>query len=717
MGLPLFASSCLSAHGFHQPISVCFKCSSPSTDRARPPEILSNSKESQIATPLHCSIAALLPKVAGTRSVILHHPVFIVYLASTKLLLVFSNITQYARAGCGRPECLLHSCHCRCHAFTDMLPCNPAMAKSGAQRKRARRARDAQANAGAQASPASQATQDAQTTQARGTVGVGQAAEAPASGESAIGTPCLVPAPERKPRKPRWTKGHAQANSSARFEGSSDAELTTGSLGPSLSPKEQSPTLTAPSQGVTAGDFRSAIFQAAPGHSAPSPYYYAQQAQSSLEPTPPLSGDVVLAPKSSSSSLRVESSHNTSRLKRNREDDDDTRNTPTKYARLETQVLSGSHNTQYNGSHGGALCQPTGNPSTTSQIGHVHVKQESTHDSSLPRSPHQTGLQSALSLSNPPVCSPVIRPSPGGSSPVSHQSSTPGTAGSSLASLQDLCDPDTLQVLLDAHGEAAFQVVRSLTGKMLDHFSSKKKKFSGTEWRRSAGPSSADRREEAGNLIRVPIVVQRGNRRPPQDRDMWWNEGLAGTVHMIKFVVALIVYNAKRCKKLMILTTRHDSNIAELRERGQLQDYVHVTRYPEEEHQPNEPCRGRLRFTTYSHALKFAWKGPRFLDTESTYDYPHGLLYQPLGELCDSDNLKYFHQIIKNAFSEMETQLAFKCEQAMAREEWERRNARPDTPQQSESPTDNGRHLPEYEEDTALAALSPVCAHFAGPYL
>lgn len=464
--------------------------------------------------------------------------------------------------------------------------------------------------------------------------------------------------------------------------------------------------MTAPSQGVAAGDFRSAIFQAAPGHSARGPYSYAQQAQSSLEPTPPLSGYVVLAPKSSSSSLKFESSHNTSRLKRNREDDDDTRNTPTKYARLETQVLSGSHNTQYSGSHGGVLCQPTGNPSTTSQTGHVHVKQESTHDNSLPQSPHQTGPQSALSLSKPSVRSPAIRPSPGSSSPVSHQSSTPG---SSLASLQDLCDPDTLQALLDVHGEAAFQVVRRLTGRCLDHFSSKNKKFSGTEWRRSAGPSSADRREEAGNLIHVPIVVQRGNPRPPQDRDMWWNEGLAGTVHMIKFVVALIVYNAKRCKKLMILITKHDSNIAELRERGQLQDYVQVSRYPEEEHQANEPCRGRLRFKTYSHALHFVWKGPRFLDTESTYDFPHGLLYQPLGELYDSDNLKYFHQITKDAFSEMETQLAFKCEQAMAREEWERRIDRRDTPQQS--PTDDGHYLPAYEEDTALAALNPACLH------
>lgn len=137
----------------------------------------------------------------------------------------------------------MNSCHCHCHALSDQVPCTAAMTKSGAQRRRARQARDAQANAGAQPSQVSQANEDARTTQSRGTAGVGQAAEAPALGESAIGTPGLVPAPERKPRKPRWTKAHAQANSSARFEDSSDAELTTGSLGPFPVSKRTEPGL------------------------------------------------------------------------------------------------------------------------------------------------------------------------------------------------------------------------------------------------------------------------------------------------------------------------------------------------------------------------------------------------------------------------------------------------------------------------------------------
>lgn len=400
-----------------------------------------------------------------------------------------------------------------------------------------------------------------------------------------------------------------------------------------------------------------------------------------------------MAPKASSSP-RAEVLHNTSNLKRPREDDDDIYNTTSKHARLETQPSSGLHTTQPHDDHEGALCQLTGNPSL-SPTGHVPVEQEATNDSLLRRSVPQTGYQSRYSSSEPSVRSPAVSLSPRASSPFPRQSSTPE---SSLASLHDLHDPDTLQALLDVHGEEAFQVVRSMTGQFLDHFSFKQKRFAGANWLRFPGPYAADRREEAGKLIHVPIVVQRSNPHPPQNRDMWWNEGPEGMKYMIKFVVALVVTNAKHCKKLMLLTTKHDSNIEYLREHDGLRDYEQVIRFPEEQFEPYEPCRGRMWFKTYPHALDFRWKSPRFLDTESSYDYPHGLPYRPLGQLYDS-SLEYFHRIITESFNEMETDLARKCEQVKAREEWQRRIAGLDAPQQA----------PVYNEDnTALPTLSPV---------
>jgi hypothetical protein len=231
-------------------------------------------------------------------------------------------------------------------------------------------------------------------------------------------------------------------------------------------------------------------------------------------------------------------------------------------------------------------------------------------------------------------------------------------------------------------------------------------------WRNDPGPTFLDARLEAGKLIYAPIVVHRGNKLRPKERDMWWNEGPRGMVYMIKFVPAVVVFSAARFKKLKIITALHDSNIDELRKRDALQGYVQVTRYPEEELEPDERCYARLRFVTDSHARTFAWKGPRFMDAESTYDYPHGLPYQLLGEVYDSFNLDLLCELMKISFRNMETDLQLKVTHAKKREESERRRFRPQPPQQLL--VDIERKTNQIEEDTALDTvghpqISPLC--------
>lgn len=203
---------------------------------------------------------------------------------------------------------------------------------------------------------------------------MGQAAGASALGESVIGPLGLVPATEQKARKPRWKRGRAQADSRFRADNNSGTELTTGPLGRSLFQNEQSPALTAPSQGVAAGDFHSAIHQTTPDFTTPSPYPYAPQAQSLL-------GSATRLPENG-----VLGGQKKSHLKRPREDDDETHNISSEHARLETQASSSAHITKSNHRDKTVACQLTEFLSPSSQTGHVHVKQETTQASLLPRS-------------------------------------------------------------------------------------------------------------------------------------------------------------------------------------------------------------------------------------------------------------------------------------------------------------------------------------------
>lgn len=469
---------------------------------------------------------------------------------------------------------------------------------------------------------------------------------------------------------------------------------------------------TAPSHGATESDFRSAIYQGAPGHTppAPNPYFYTAQAQSSLAPAPPLPTQVAFTQKASSSTFEVETARNASHPKRLREDDDDTRSTPPKHARLGDNVNPGLRRTKSNGSHERASGPLNTGPPSPNDPGRIHVNQGEPQDSVPPRSPSKSRPEPTYSSSRALVPSRNSEFSALAPAPIaqSHQSPTPGDR---LASLHDLEDPDALKSLLEQHGEEAFKVVRTLTGKFLDHFSAKQNKFAGRMWRNDPGPTFLGAQLEAGRLIYAPIVVHRGNKFPPKGRDMWWNEGPRGMVYMIKFVPAVIVYNAARFKKLKIITTLHDS-INELRKRDALQGYVQVTRYPEEELERDERCYARLRFVTYSHAQNFAWKGPRFMDAESTYDYPHGLPYQLLGEVYDSFNLDLLCQLMKISFRNMEMDLLLKFTRAKEREESERRRFRPQPPQQLL--VDTERKTNHIEEDTALDTVghpqtSPLC--------
>lgn len=392
--------------------------------------------------------------------------------------------------------------------------------------------------------------------------------------------------------------------------------------------------------------------------------------------------------------------------KRHREEDDQEHNAPSKHARLEAPTTLTSENARSDQDHHETLSRIPAGPSSLSS--HVLA---SPLDAAQPvfGAPHVSAGQSIQRTSERE--NGKAAPSPSTlADPQTHHTSTPRPTAPSddLAYLQDLSDPDALQSLLETHGKATFQVARNITGKVLDHFSFKKNKFAGRNWRKTPGPTENDYRNEAGRVIHVPIVVQRGNRRAPDDKDVWWNVGPQGMVYMMKFVLALVLYNAEHFKKLKILTTKHDSDLDELRRNGKLRGYVQLTRVPEEESEPDEPCDGRLRFSTYPHATIFAWKTPRFMDPEKTYDYPHGLYYQLLGELHSSRDVFYLREYMRDSLNTMEYDLGCKLDQLFEREREEAgRNS--STLSASRPSSSANCHQPSTdveEENTALATVS-----------
>jgi hypothetical protein len=389
-------------------------------------------------------------------------------------------------------------------------------------------------------------------------------------------------------------------------------------------------------------------------------------------------------------------------VKRARDEEDDDRIAPTKQARLEAHAASASKGDD----------SPV-NP-RNSKIPQNILKSETQGASFAPDSPIPQVQIAGSSLQASGV--PITQSSqdmavkslrqPSAKLEGFQQPVTPSLAPSDrLASLRDLSDPVTLQSLLDGHDEEAFRIVRKLTGNILDHLNSKKDRYYGhSHWQRYP----IGNRSEAGTVIYVPIVVQRGDKLPPSERDLWWIQGPDDMIYMMNFVPALVLFNGRRIKKLKIFTTLSSSDLDQLRTSGRLNDYVHVTRTPEEDDYPDEPCHGRLRFRMFDHARSFPWKNPRFIEADGTYDYPHGLPYQRLGEVCHSGELKYLLEIMTATHSNIELDLSMKYEEALEREELESR-ARTRGRRTLQAP----RKSPDYhlgERDTSVNQVSCFCA-------
>lgn len=157
-------------------------------------------------------------------------------------------------------------------------------------------------------------------------------------------------------------------------------------------------------------------------------------------------------------------------------------------------------------------------------------------------------------------------------------------------------------------------------------------------WSDQTPPSFAEH-NESGRIILVAVPLMKGERGECNEKSSRWLAGACGLVVLHKIAPALVLRKSGMDLEIKVFTTKHNSDLGKLVERGIMEEYFQcVVDGFDDNKKPVERCTGLVKIERSENS--FGWsRVPRFMHKSSTTWIPSNSARKTLGRIVDPNSL------------------------------------------------------------------------------
>jgi hypothetical protein len=157
-------------------------------------------------------------------------------------------------------------------------------------------------------------------------------------------------------------------------------------------------------------------------------------------------------------------------------------------------------------------------------------------------------------------------------------------------------------------------------------------------WSEQTPPSFAEH-NESGRIILVAVPLMKGERGECNEKSSRWLAGACGLVVLHKIAPALVLRKSGMDLEIKVFTTKHNSDLGKLVERGIMEEYFQcVVDGFDDNKKPVERCTGLVKIERSENS--FGWsRVPRFMHKSSTTWIPSNSARKTLGRIVDPNSL------------------------------------------------------------------------------